>query len=83
MEDFHLVCVQSEPLRDPRKHVIDHVYYVQLPMERFSAAKAADDAAELAHLHFERGKVDLRGDDWAFDHADSLRRFFQDRLGWL
>jgi ADP-ribose pyrophosphatase YjhB (NUDIX family) len=85
-EDFRLVCVQSEPLRDPRNHVIDHVYCVQVPLETLRGAKAGDDAAELTQLHFERGAVGFSGlqdGDWAFDHADSLRRFFQHPLGWL
>ena len=34
LEDFFLVCVQSAPQRDPRNHVIDHVYCV-----RFHAKK--------------------------------------------
>lgn len=84
LEDFLLVCVQSSPQRDPRNHVIDHVYCVRLSLERIESAKAADDAAELARLHFEPGAVDgLEDGAWAFDHADSLRRFFQHHLGWL
>jgi 8-oxo-dGTP diphosphatase len=85
LEDFFLVCVQSSPQRDPRNHVIDHVYCVQVPLDKIESAKAADDAAELAHLHFERGSGSsgLADADWAFDHADSLRRFFQLYLGWL
>jgi 8-oxo-dGTP diphosphatase len=85
-EDFLLVCVQSAPLRDPRNHVLDHVYCVHVSLEAIESAKAADDAAELTQLHFERGMVDASGlqdGDWAFDHADSLRRFFQQHLGWL
>lgn len=85
-EDFLLVGVQSAPLRDPRNHVIDHVYCVHVPLKTIGSAKAADDAAELTQLHFERGAVDspgLQDGDWAFDHADSLRRFFQHHLGWL
>jgi 8-oxo-dGTP diphosphatase len=84
LEDFFLVCVQSAPQRDPRNHVIDHVYCVRVPREKIESAKAADDAAELIQLHFERGTTSgLQDGDWAFDHADSLRRFFQHHLRWL
>lgn len=86
LEDFFLVCVQSAPQRDPRNHVIDHVYSVPVSREKIESAKAADDAAELIHLHFERGTTDASGlpdGDWAFDHADSVRRFFHHHLGWL
>ena len=86
LDDFVLVCVQSKPERDPRNHVIDHVYCVEVPLEKIEGAKAADDAAELVHLHFERAKIDSSGwqdGGWAFDHADSLRRFFKNHLGWL
>jgi ADP-ribose pyrophosphatase YjhB (NUDIX family) len=86
LDDFVLVCVQSEPQRDPRNHVVDHVYCVQVPLQQIGSAKAADDAAELTQLHFERGTADFSGlqdGGWAFDHADSLRRFFHHYLGWL
>jgi 8-oxo-dGTP diphosphatase len=86
LNDFVLVCVQSEPRRDPRNHVVDHVYCVQVSLEQIESAKAADDAAELIQLHFERGTVNssgLQDGGWAFDHADSLRRFFQYQLAWL
>jgi 8-oxo-dGTP diphosphatase len=86
LEDFFLVCVQSSPQRDPRNHVIDHVYCVQVPLEKIESAKAADDAAGLTRLHFEREAAvssGIQDGDWAFDHADSLRRFFQHHLGWL
>lgn len=82
LEDLVLICVQSEPQRDPRNHVIDHVYGVQVPLEKIEQAQAGDDAAELVTLGLERqmGVVDS---DWAFDHADSVRRFFARCLGWL
>lgn len=84
LEDFSLVCVQSQPRRDPRNHVIDHVYCVQVPRDKIESAKAADDAAELIRLHLERGTLaGIQDGDWAFDHADSLRRFFHHHLQWL
>jgi ADP-ribose pyrophosphatase YjhB (NUDIX family) len=86
LEDFVLVCVQSKPERDPRNHVIDHVYCVEVPPEKIAGAKAADDAAELIELQFERATIGyscLRDGEWGFDHAESLRRFFKDHLGWL
>lgn len=86
LEDFVLVCVQSEPHRDPRNQVIDHVYCVQVPPEILKSAKADDDAAAVTPLHFEAVTVassGLEDGEWAFDHADSLRRFFQNQLRWL
>lgn len=85
-DDLVLVCVQSAPLRDPRNHVIDHVYAVNVSVEKISAAKAADDASGLETLRFNRGGFvasSVKDDDWAFDHADSLRRFFANHLHWL
>jgi len=65
-----LVCVQSKPTRDPRAHIIDHVYSVSLPFTIMATAKAGDDASAIKI-------VDTRDHSlqWSFDHFDSIQRF--------
>lgn len=65
-EDLELLCVNSDPKRDPRGHVIDHVYIVK----KYSGiAKAADDAKELKYFPLD----DLP--TLAFDHAQSIDKY--------
>ena len=74
--------MRTEPaLRDPRNHVIDHVYSVPATLEALQQARAGDDAAGLEIVWVER-RTGVADKDWAFDHADSLRRFFAHGLKW-
>ena len=65
-EDLYLLCVNSSPTRDPRGHVIDHVYLAR-KVEGY--ARAGDDAAEL-----EWRDIDKIPKRLAFDHARSIER---------
>lgn len=69
-EELYLLCVNSSPTRDPRDHVIDHVY-VALKTE--GKPKANDDAASLEWKTLEAIPEQL-----AFDHGKVIK----DYLGW-
>ncbi len=67
VDDLRLVGVYSDPRRDPRGHVISHVYKVK----KFSGyLKAKDDAAEVSF--FKELPLKL-----AFDHDKILRDYFK------
>lgn len=70
-ERLYLVTEQSRPERDPRGHVIDHVYMVEFPMATLLTAKAGDDAASVEFITFDNNG-DYYANEWAFDHAYSL-----------
>jgi 8-oxo-dGTP diphosphatase len=65
-ESLVLVCVNSELNRDPRGHVIDHVYLV---IAYTGEPKADDDAKEIKYFRFD----DLP--ELAFDHYKSIMKF--------
>jgi 8-oxo-dGTP diphosphatase len=60
------ICTNSEPDRDPRGHVIDHVYMV---MEYTGKPEASDDAKEIKYFDLS----DLP--ELAFDHKKSIIKF--------
>ncbi len=69
VEDLELVGVYSDPERDPRGHVISHVYFAK----KYSGKlKAADDAKSAKYFSFDELP------QLAFDHnkiiGDYLRR---------
>lgn len=66
VEDLRLVCVHSKPDRDPRGHVIDHVYVTTKYKGR---VKAKSDAEKIGFYVFS----DLP--DLAFDHKDAINAF--------
>jgi 8-oxo-dGTP diphosphatase len=68
-QDLHLLCVNSSPRRDPRDHVIDHVY-VALHTE--GRGKAKDDAESLEWREFSEIPKRL-----AFDHSKNIKRYFE------
>ena len=69
--DLHLLCVNSSPIRDPREHVIDHVYVVR----KFSGEVVAkDDAAEIVWI--DKYHVPLL----AFDHTEDVNRYLEGRI---
>lgn len=74
------VIVQSSPTRDPRGHVIDHVFAVATDIQ---GATAGDDAAEITSRTYNRDDwpEELAADSWAFDHGDSIRYFLKS-IGW-
>jgi ADP-ribose pyrophosphatase YjhB (NUDIX family) len=84
LSDFRLVCVQSSLARDPREHVIDHVYSVALPPDVLHRARAGDDAAGLQYVGLKSANS-LDAGLWAFDHGNSLEHFLKnfqwDRIG--
>jgi 8-oxo-dGTP diphosphatase len=65
--DLCLYCVNSSPTRDPRGHVIDHVYLIR----KFKGTVRADDDAE----EFNWFKWDKLPKKIAFDHGDVLRMY--------
>ena len=92
LNTFCPVVVQSNPNRDPRGHVIDHVYSVVVTKRQLRSAVAGDDAAKIefkvisSNDYFNSSyRYDTQGnlaggawtDDWAFDHGISLYRFLQ------
>lgn len=60
-----LVGVFSDPMRDPRGHVVSIAYLIEPKSEE---VKAGDDAAECEWTRIE-GAQDL-----AFDHADIIKK---------
>lgn len=66
-EDIQMFIVNSSPTRDPRGHVIDHVYIVNFCT---GLIKAKDDARAIEW--FEYSKLP----DLAFDHADVIDKYF-------
>ena len=66
--DLHLFHVSSDPKTDPRAHVINTCYWVELMDEDVENAKAGDDLSELILTPFEtllNDQVTL-----AFDHIE-------------
>jgi 8-oxo-dGTP diphosphatase len=66
IEDLELLCVNSSPTRDPRGHVIDHVYIVK---KYLGIPKAGDDAAEIKSFQLDNLP------EIAFDHGKVLERY--------
>jgi ADP-ribose pyrophosphatase YjhB (NUDIX family) len=60
--DPELICVASDPQRDPRQHVVSVVYKVQWR----GTPEAADDAKNYAWFDFDKLPT------LAFDHAEIL-----------
>lgn len=65
-EDLELICVNSQPDRDPRGHVIDHVFLVK---KYEGIAQAADDAKEIKYFPLNNLPA------LAFDHAKSIDKY--------
>lgn len=65
-DKIHLFCVNSSPTRDPRGHVIDHVYVV---LSHYGEMKAKDDARAIAY--FDLNELP----PLAFDHEDVIKAF--------
>ncbi len=65
-EDLELICVNSDPKRDPRGHVIDHVYFVK---KYTGIPTAADDAKELKYFPLDALPA------LAFDHKESIDKY--------
>ena len=70
-QDLELLCVNSSPTRDPRGHVIDHVYIVK----RYKGKpKAGDDASRLELFPLDNLP------QIAFDHGEVLEKYEAWRL---
>jgi ADP-ribose pyrophosphatase YjhB (NUDIX family) len=66
--ELHLFHVGSSDLHDPRAHVVNICFYVELDNARWNAALPGDDIADLADF-----KIDQfleRPARMAFNHAD-------------
>ena len=68
-----LVTVASNPLRDPRKHVISIVYHVHV--EDFSPLKGMDDAKNAKF--YDMKSILKNKDCLAFDHYAILEKFLK------
>lgn len=66
-KDLKLLCVSSFPRRDPREHVIDHVYVARNARGK---ARANDDASSLEWRYIEDIPKRL-----AFDHGKDIERY--------
>jgi 8-oxo-dGTP diphosphatase len=64
--DLILLYVQSKPNRDPRGHVIDHVF---VPRIFIGTPAANDDAAEVKYFSFDELP------QLAFDHLESINNY--------
>lgn len=76
-EKLTLLGVYSDPNRDPRGHVIAHVYYAS-EIEVSGDLRAADDAAEAKAIRY-NGRDNLMeslNGTLAFDHERILRDYF-------
>lgn len=73
-----LVAVHSDPKRDPRGHVIDHVYACLFESAKTfeEPARAGDDAASLEFTDFHYN-TKCKRELFAFDHAEALDTFFK------
>jgi 8-oxo-dGTP diphosphatase len=69
IEDLELLCVHSDPKRDPRGHVIDHVYIVQKYLEQPHGDGDYDDAAEGRFFPLKNLP------ELAFDHEKAIKKY--------
>ena len=68
-EDLVLLCVNSSVRRDPRDHVIDHVY---IATKWSGTPRAGDDAAQFSWI--EIPKIPKR---LAFDHRKDIDKYLE------
>ncbi|MDD5649388.1 MAG: NUDIX hydrolase [Candidatus Nanoarchaeia archaeon] len=68
IESLKLVMVNSNPKRDPRGHVIDHVFIV---VDFDGEPEAADDASEIKKFNIDALP------ELAFDHKEVLSRLIK------
>jgi len=87
--DLKLVCVNSEPDRDPRGHVIDHVYFVDQkhPRALMGKIKAGDDATEcelfdMKHETNSTRTLFVELPPLAFDHVKPIAEYVRRIRGW-
>lgn len=66
IDKIQLFCVNSSPTRDPRGHVVDHVYVV---LAHYGEMKAKDDARAIAYFDLDKLPP------LAFDHGDVIKAF--------
>jgi 8-oxo-dGTP diphosphatase len=71
-KDLYLLCVNSCPNRDPRDHVIDHVYIV---LNAIGEPEARDDAKE--YIWRDLSEIPKR---LAFDHNKAMKKYLEWRL---
>ena len=69
IENLELLCVNSSPTRDPRGHVIDHVYIVKKYVESPHEDGDYDDAAEGRFFRLDNLPP------LAFDHREALEKY--------
>ena len=70
-KDLHHLCTNSSPRRDPRGHVIDHVYVI---LASEGIAKANDDANRVEWREINRVPKKL-----AFDHSRDFQFYLKQR----
>jgi 8-oxo-dGTP diphosphatase len=75
VENLELFCVNSSPTRDPRGHVIDHVYIVKKYTLAPHEDGNYDDAAEVRPFPLNNLPP------LAFDHGEVLKRYLRSKQG--
>jgi len=71
VEDIELLCVNSSPTRDPRGHVIDHVYIIKKYLECPHESGDYDDADSDGSRLFPLDNLPAL----AFDHGEVLEKY--------
>jgi 8-oxo-dGTP diphosphatase len=74
-EDLELLCVNSDPNRDPRGHVIDHVYIVKKYLVQPHKDGNYDDAVDGKFFPLDNLPL------LAFDHGKVLKQYFKKGAG--
>ena len=84
VDQLTLVGVYSNPERDPRDHVVDIVYAVELDSSYIDKVKAGDDAKETRFVQLNRGHVTddpmySKEPPMAFDHNKIIKDWINKR----
>ena len=71
----HPFCVKSHPDRDPRAHIVDHIYIAK----GRGTLMAGDDAAGAGLYTLKEVSSFVRNSQLAFDHGEVLREYLDYR----
>jgi len=70
-----LICVNGDPKRDPRKHIVTIAYHCEV--EPNATVQAGDDAATAKWYNLRQVCTEFQ---MAFDHKDILQQFLTKKL---
>lgn len=71
INELELFCVNSDPKRDPRGHVIDHVFIVKNVTGKISSN---DDLEGVKFFNY------YELPEMAFDHGEVIKRYLKERF---